>query len=162
MEAMWYSAPTRTLRDFHQSDWAGVIPGTMGLYQNPALSNMGQLVEDHGIDCDLHFTPWVTLALTAAQAESLRTSYELMVPYGLATDFWQWRRNCDKPSAVTVFIAGLVEPLHAQMWPAKLVFGISRVATEQGSSSLPPYVCPVGSSPGPTPHGRHGPGRDSH
>jgi len=105
-------------------------------FTKTSVKHMGQLVEDHGIDCDLHFTPWVTLALTAAQAESLRTSYELMVPYGLATDFWQGE-ELRQALRSDRFIAGLVEPLHAQMWPAKLVFGISRVATEQGA-----VVCP--------------------
>jgi glycine/D-amino acid oxidase-like deaminating enzyme len=105
-------------------------------FTKTSVKHMGQLVADHGIDCDLYFTPWVTLALTAEQAERLRTSYELMVPYGLATDFWQGEK-LQQALRSDRFMAGLVEPLHAQMWPAKLVFGMSQVATEQGA-----VVCP--------------------
>jgi gamma-glutamylputrescine oxidase len=105
-------------------------------FTKTSVKLMDQLVQDHGIDCDLHHTPWVTLALTTEQAASLEASYELMVPYGLATDFWQGEelRNHIHSGC---FVAGLVEPLHAQIWPAKFVLGLSQLAIQQGA-----MVCP--------------------
>lgn len=97
---------------------------------------MGQLVEDHRIDCDLRFTPWVTFALTAEQEQNLRESYDLMVPHGLATDFWEGDRLVSQVHS-SYFRAAMVEPLHAQVWPAKLVLGIAQVAANQGAILCP-------------------------
>ncbi len=105
-------------------------------FTKTSVKLMNQFVEDHGIPCDLRFTPWVTLALTPAQEDSLRASYELMAPYGLATEFWTGEALHQRIHS-RYFRAGLVEPLHAQMWPAKLVLGLGQGAAQQGAILCP-------------------------
>jgi len=105
-------------------------------FSKTSVKLMEQAIQDHGIDCDLRFTPWVTLALTVQQEESLRTSYEMMAPYGLATDFWTGEELHQRIHS-RFFKAGLVEPLHAQMWPAKFVLGLGQAAAQQGTILCP-------------------------
>jgi gamma-glutamylputrescine oxidase len=101
-------------------------------FTKTSVALLRQFIETHQINCDLHFTPWVTLALTAEQEQDLRESYRLMAAYGLATDFWERDYLAQKIHS-TYFRVAMVEPLHAQVWPARLVLGIAQVAVQQGA-----------------------------
>lgn len=95
-----------------------------------------QFVEEYNVACDLHFNRWVTLALTPEQATDLRQSYDQMAAHGLVTDFWD-AAEAAKQTHSSLFQAALVEPHHAQLWPAKLVLGIAQVAAQKGA-----IICP--------------------
>ncbi|HEY9877417.1 MAG TPA: FAD-binding oxidoreductase [Leptolyngbyaceae cyanobacterium] len=97
---------------------------------------MRQFVETYDVACDLHFNQWVTLALTPDQAEALRQNYEQMVDHELAIAFWDAAEVAQQTHS-TFFQSALVEPHHAQMWPAKLVLGIAQVAAQKGVTICP-------------------------
>ncbi|MBD0269485.1 MAG: FAD-binding oxidoreductase [Cyanobacteria bacterium Co-bin8] len=97
---------------------------------------MRQFVEDHNILCDLHFNQWVTLALTPEQASALQENYRLMTAHNLAIDLWN-KAEVAKQTHSSVFQAALVEPQHAQTWPAKLVLGMAQVASQKGATICP-------------------------
>ncbi|MBD1866738.1 FAD-binding oxidoreductase [Cyanobacteria bacterium FACHB-471] len=92
-----------------------------------------QFIEQHQVDCDLHFNSLASLALTPLEVEQQRRSFELMQEAGLDVQFW------DKEEAIghtgsSRFLGGLLYKEHAQVWAAKLVGAIARVAMQNGAN----------------------------
>lgn len=118
-------------QSFRESVEEHGLDDTLAIWNFTELS--AQLLRDlttqHNIDCDLHFNQLASLAITQKQAESLRQSCELMVKHGLAVEYWD-KQEVNKHTQCPAFLAAAFKPYHAQLWPAKLVVGLAKVAQQ--------------------------------
>ncbi|MBD1999308.1 FAD-binding oxidoreductase [Leptolyngbya sp. FACHB-541] len=94
-----------------------------------------QFIDQHQVDCDLHFNSLASLALTPLEVEQQRRSFELMREAGFDVQLW------DKELAMhhtqsSRFLGGFLYKEHAQVWAAKLVVAIARAAMQNGANIL--------------------------
>jgi glycine/D-amino acid oxidase-like deaminating enzyme len=106
---------------------------TIWRFTQTVVQLVHQFIDQHQVDCNLHFNSLASLALTALEVEQQRRSFELMREAGLDVQLW------DKEEAIhhtgsSRFLGGLLYKEHAQVWAAKLVGAIARVAMQNGAN----------------------------
>lgn len=110
-----------TNKDFADASATHGLEETLAIWRftQTVVQLVHQFVDQHQVDCDLHFNSLASLALTPLEVEQQRRSFELMRESGLDVQFW------DKEQAVhhthsSRFLGGLLYKEHAQVWAAKL------------------------------------------
>ncbi len=95
------------------------------------LRQVRELVEEHGVDCDLMQNGQITLAMTDEEARWLEERVQWRKAFGLDATLLQGpslRAEIRSPR----FVAGLLLPQVATLNPAKLARGMKRVAESRG------------------------------
>jgi glycine/D-amino acid oxidase-like deaminating enzyme len=106
---------------------------TIWRFTQTVVQLVHQFVDQHQVDCDLHFNSLASLALTLLEVEQQRRSFELMRDSRFDVQLW------DKEQAIhhtqsSRFLGGLLYKEHAQVWAAKLVVVIAGAAMQNGTN----------------------------
>ncbi len=90
-------------------------------------------VAEHNVECELYFKGSLSLTLHPHELKQLQKSVELMLKYGLGGEYWD-ANKCAEKMYSEAFLGGLFLSTAGQLWPAKLVFAIAKVALQLGAN----------------------------
>ena len=103
-------------------------------YTQQCTDAIEKFVQDNSIECELRFGGEAILAVTLEEAESLRRTYEATSKTCDVDLSWWDKDACCEHTKSNSYEAGIFKSRCGNLWPAKLVVGIVRVAATLGTN----------------------------
>jgi|LakMenEpi03Aug12_release.lakeMendotaPanAssembly.Ray.scaffolds.fasta_scaffold12348_7 glycine/D-amino acid oxidase-like deaminating enzyme len=90
-------------------------------------------VAEQDVSCDLSFSGLVWLALSPDELICVLESASALTQYGLVGEYWD-AKKCAELMRSESFLGGIFYADAGQLWPAKLVIQMAKVAVDQGAN----------------------------